>query len=231
MHSQKIDYNRISVSAIPPDRNPPDSIQEGRQARKARIMKNSILAQLNAIDSNKASKNTPVNTFETYLAKVTDTKQKEALQNARKEALVKKAEKAKASTKEETKTAPATKAIEFYIPTNERRGLYLFAYTHAVMQFVKALPAGQQETAARKLHGPTAISYHGNKGNIRIAAGKVSYNENALSCDPKKGTDDKRHGAFTFVGAFFSLITTGKLPAQKPEGFSWKALATKKASA
>ena len=193
-------------------------------------MKNSILAQLNAIDANKASKNTPVNTFETYLAKVTDSKQKEALIAARKEAQSKKAEKTKASTKAETKAAPA-KAIEFYIPTNERRGLYLFAYTAAVMQFVKALPAGQQETAARKLHGPTAINYHGNKGNIRIAAGKVSYNESALSCDPKKGTDDKRHGAFTFVGTFLALITTGKLPAQKPDGFSWKLLATKKASA
>lgn len=194
-------------------------------------MKNSILAQLNAIDSNKASKNTPVNTFETYLAKVTDSKQKEALIVARKEAQAKKAEKTKPIAKEETKAAPATKTVEFYIPTNERRGLYLFAYTAAVMQFVKALPAGQQETAARKLHGATMIRHHGEKGNIRIAAGKVSYNESYFACDPKKCTDDKRHGAFTFVGAFFALITTGKLPAQKPEGFAWKLLATKKASA
>lgn len=192
-------------------------------------MKNSILMQIKSATSNKASKNTPVNTFETYLAKVTDTKQKEALKNARTIALAKKADEKKA-VKEEAKTV-VSKVVEFFIPTNERRGLYLFAYTNAVMNFVRSLPESKQEAAARKLHGPTAISYHGKLGNIVIKGGKVAYKDSALSCNPKVGTDDKRHGAFEFVSAFAALITTGKLPEKKPEGFSWKALAIKKASA
>jgi len=189
-------------------------------------MKNSLLAQLSAVTTSaNASKNTPVKkaSFESYISKLTPAQQA-AMIEAKKAADLKKA------APVAQKAAPVAPAVVVHVPTNDRAGLYLYAYTAAVMALVKSLPVGQQATAARALHGSTAIAYHGKKGNIVIKGGAVEYRTNVLSCDPKSCTDSKRHGAFTFVGMFSALITSGALPTVKPEGFNWKALACRKVS-
>lgn len=186
-------------------------------------MKNSLFAQLSAVTTSaKDSKNTPVKkaSFESYISKLTPEQQK-AMIEARSVAMAKKAEK-KAET-------PAQKAdTVIYVPCNDRGGVYLFAYTHAVMNFIKSLPVQKQVNAAKALHGSSAITHHGKTKRISLTSNGVQYDEKYFNCDSTKGTDPKRFGAFTFVAMFASLITTGQLPAVRPEGFAWKNTACRK---
>lgn len=133
---------------------------------------------------------------------------------------------AKAKTQKSAAKAETAEVKTVFIPANPpTSGRYLFAFTHAAMLAVLALPKAKQSTAARIIHGTAALRHHGKDGTRKMVAnedGTMSYDAGYFQCGPKS-MDEKRRGVpESYVRAFSHYFDKGEFPPAM-DGFAFKA--------